>query len=155
MFIDESGFDHQMIKESCWSPRGKKVIGERSGSARGRTSVIGGLCCGKAIGMFYFNGHTDTEVFCTWLEKILLPELKEGQVVVLDNASFHPKTRTEDILKKKGCKTLFMSPYSPDLNPIEQYWGWCKGKIKSMWQSDMSFYEKLEKVLCMKYRISI
>lgn len=45
---------------------------------------------------------------------------------MLDNASFHPKERTAEVLAKKGCKVLFMPPYSPDLNPIEQYWSWCK-----------------------------
>ena len=144
-----------MIKEKAWSPKGVKVLGEKSGSARGRTSVIAGLCCGKILAPFYFNGHTDTGVFCTWLEKVLLTELRTGQVVVLDNASFHPKVKTAEILAKKGCKTLFMSPYSPDLNPIEQYWAWCKGKIKKMWKSELSFYKKLEIVLCMNYRISI
>lgn len=144
-----------MIKEKAWSLRGQKIIGERSGSARGRTSVLAGLCCGKLMAPFYFNGHTDTEVFCAWLEEVLLPELRPGQVVVLDNASFHAKKRTEEIVKKKGCKVLFMSPYSPDLNPIEQYWAWCKNKVKSMWKSEMSFYQKLEMALCMRYRISI
>jgi len=64
VFIDESGFDHQMIKEYAWSPKGQKIIGEKSGSARGRTSVIAGLCCGTILGAFYFNGYTDTNVFC-------------------------------------------------------------------------------------------
>ena len=155
MFIDESGFDHQMMKEKAWSQRGQRIIGERAGSERGRTSVIAGLCCGKILAPFYFNGHTDTEVFCTWLERVLLPELHTGQVVVLDNASFHAKKRTEEILAKKGCQALFMAPYSPDLNPIEHYWAWCKNRIKSMWQSEKSFYEKLEMVLCAKYTISI
>ena len=140
-----------MIKEYAWSPKGQKVIGEKSGSARGRTSVIAGLCCGKILAPVYFNGYTDTNVFCTWLEFSLLPELNEGQVVVLDNASFHPKKRTAEILAKKGCKVLYMSPYSPDLNPIEQYWAWCKQKIKNMWQMEISFYEKLDVVLCAEY----
>lgn len=141
-----------MVKEKAWSPKGQKIPGERSGSARGRTSVIAGLCCGKAVAPFYFNGYTDTELFCMWLEKVLLPELRPGQVVVLDNASFHPKKRTGEILSKKGCKALFMAPYSPDLNPIEQYWAWCKNKIKNMWRNEMSFYDKLEMVLCAKYK---
>lgn len=140
-----------MIKEYAWSPKGQKVIGEKSGSERGRTSVIAGLCCGKILAPVYFNTYTDTKVFCQWLEKSLLPELISGQVVVLDNASFHPKKRTAEILAQKGCKALFMSPYSPDLNPIEQYWAWCKQKVKSMWQSDLSFYQKLDIVLCAKY----
>lgn len=155
VFIDESGFDHQMIKERCWCPKGQKIIGEKAGGSRGRTSVIAGLCVGKIKAPCYFNGHTDTVVFCAWLEQMLLPELTPGQVVVIDNASFHPKKKTAEILARKGCFALFLPPYSPDLNPIEQYWAWCKNKIKSMWQMDMTFYKKLDVVLTAKYGISI
>ena len=152
MFIDESGFNHQMVKERCWSSRGHKIIGEKAGARRGRTSVIAGLCCGKILAPFYFNGHTDSVVFCAWLEQVLLPELRVGQVVILDNASFHSKKKTAEILAKKGCEALFMSPYSPDLNPIEQYWAWCKNKIKNMWQIEMDFSKKLDEVLCLQYK---
>jgi transposase len=56
------------------------------------------------------------------LEKILCPELRPGQVVIMDNASFHKSPRIRKIIENVGCQLLYLPPYSPDLNPIEHYW---------------------------------
>ena len=56
-----------------------------------------------------------------WLEQILIPELKPGQVIILDNASFPKSKESVEIMKKAGCEVLFLPPYSPDLHPIEKF----------------------------------
>ncbi len=71
-------------------------------------------------------------VFNTWIEKVLLSELKHGQVVILDNAAFHKSQRTKELIKSVGCELLFLPPYSPDLNPIEKFWANFKAKIKTI-----------------------
>jgi hypothetical protein len=68
---------------------------------------------------FYFDDYTNTDNFCIWLEKILCPELRPGQVVIMDNASFHKSPRIRKIIENVGCQLLYLPPYSPDLNPIE------------------------------------
>jgi putative transposase len=52
----------------------------------------------------------------------LIPELKAGQVVIMDNATFHKSQTTHELIKEAGCEILFLPPYSPDLNPIETFW---------------------------------
>ncbi len=59
-------------------------------------------------------------VFETWLESCLLPLLEAGQVVVMDNATFHKGGRIEQLIQDAGCQLLYLPPYSPDLNKIEQ-----------------------------------
>ena len=152
MFIDETGIDHQIIKDHCWAPRGTKIICEKSGKARGRTSLIAGLCNGKPIAPFCFKGHMNTEVFIDWLEKILLPGLFEGQVVVMDNASFHKSQKIRDLIEKSGCKLVYLPAYSPDLNPIENYWAWLKRKIKCLRLNEPVFDKCLDIVSNMKYK---
>jgi transposase len=69
-----------------------------------------------------FNGTCNTNLFETWVEKFLIKELKLGQVVIMDNASFHKSQKTRELIESVGCKIIFLPPYSPDLNPIEKLW---------------------------------
>ena len=61
-----------------------------------------------------------------------MPELKPGQIVILDNASFHKSQIAKEMVEKAGYTLLFLPPYSPDLNPIEKYWNWLKSKVRSI-----------------------
>lgn len=80
-----------------------------------------------------FNGSCNTELFNNWVEHFLIKELKAGQFVVMDNASFHKSQKTRDLIESVGCTLIFLPPYSPDLNPIEKFWAnmkrWIKDKI--------------------------
>lgn len=77
-----------------------------------------------------FKGTCNTQLFEIWAQKILIPELKKGQIVIMDNATFHKSERTKNLIEGAGCQLLFLPPYSPDLNPIEQFWAWFKGQIR-------------------------
>ena len=76
-----------------------------------------------------------TKLFETWVEKFLIKELNSGQVIIMDNASFHKSQKTKNLIESVGCKIIFLPPYSPDLNPIEKFWAnmkrWIKDKISS------------------------
>ena len=63
-----------------------------------------------------FEENVSKETFILWIKEILIPTLKKGNIVVLDNVSFHKDGRR--LLKKAGCGLCYLSPYSPDLNPI-------------------------------------
>jgi putative transposase len=60
---------------------------------------------------------------------MLLPELIPGQIVIMDNASFHPKERIKELLSQAGCEVILLPPYSPDLNKIEKFWARLKNYI--------------------------
>lgn len=77
-----------------------------------------------------FSGNCNTEVVNGWLEHMARPYLNDNVVVVMDNAAFHKSKETERIITKTGAKLLFLPPYSPHLNPIEQTFGTIK-KIRS------------------------
>ena len=140
-----------MINEKCWSTVGKPVIGEKAGSKRGRTSVLAGLCNGEVIAPFYYQGHSNTEVFLAWIEYVLLPVIKPGQYLILDNASWHKTPKAAELLARKNCKILFLPPYSPDLNPIEQYWAWLKRIIVNYNDIYEGFEDRLAHVLNLNY----
>ena len=130
LYIDESGIDEFAHREYGWAPKGEKVHGEISGKRYARESFIAAKCESKIIAPFCFTGTCDTMLFNTWLEHVLKPHLSRGQVIVMDNASFHKSEKTRSIIENMGCFLLFLPPYSPDLNPIEKFWANLKAKIK-------------------------
>jgi len=87
------------------------------------------------------DGNCNVQTTNAWLRDHLLPELKKGSVIVMDNASFHKSQETRDIIKAAGCFVLFLPPYSPHLNPIEKLWA----NIKQAWKYDLS--NSLENIL--------
>ena len=76
------------------------------------------------------EGATDAPVFETWVEKALAPSLVEGQVVVLDGLGAHRTQKVRKLVEDKGCELLFLPPYSPDLNPIEEAFGKIKNIVR-------------------------
>ena len=72
-----------------------------------------------------------------------MPLLKQGTVVVMDNASFHSKNRLNNIAKKHEVRIIFLPPYSPELNPIEHFWNWLKKKIAA----SIPYFQKFDDVI--------
>jgi len=79
-----------------------------------------------------FKGTCNSDLFNVWLKEMLIPSLRPGQVLILDNASFHRSEKTRTLVESAGCEILFLPPYSPDLNPIEKYWANLKVKIREL-----------------------
>jgi transposase len=77
-----------------------------------------------AVGLFKTNINAD--IFTAWVRRYLLPKLPEKVVIVMDNATFHKRRDTQDLIRKAGHTPLYLPPYSPDLNPIEQKWAQAK-----------------------------
>lgn len=118
--------------------KGEILQGKKSGKHYERTNIIAGYVDREPIAPMVFNGTCDTELFNNWVEKFLIQELKLGQVVVMDNASFHKSQKTRELIESVGCRIIFLPPYSPDLNPIEKFWAnmkrWIKDKIAKIGQ---------------------
>lgn len=101
-----------------------------SGKRYQRESFVAGKLGKKIIAPFCYKGTCDTKLFNFWVENFLLPELLPGQIVIMDNATFHKSSKTKNLIESVGCKILFLPPYSPDLNPIEVFWANFKKMVK-------------------------
>ena len=75
-------------------------------------------------------GPTTREVFETYLERVLAPGLRAGQVVVMDNLTAHTGEKVRALIEERGCKLLYLPPYSPDLNPIEEAFSKVKALLR-------------------------
>jgi len=146
VYVDESGLEESLRREYGRSPKGQNVPDDITGKRRRRISIIAGLSQGIPIAPWYFEGYCNTEVILIWVEKVLLPCLKEGMTVIWDNASFHKSPKIKDLIEKAGCKLLFLPPYSPDLNPIEQWWSALKARIRRIRQGKMTLKRAICKV---------
>ena len=103
-----------------WSPRGRRLIG-RAPRGRWQTQTfLAGLRCEGITAPCVFDGPIDGQKFLAYVEQILVPTLKPGDVVIMDNLGSHKARAVRRAIRAVGARLLFLPPYSPDLNPIEQ-----------------------------------
>jgi transposase len=80
-----------------------------------------------------FAGSCNRALFEQWLEECLVPQLQPGDVIMIDNASFHQGQAIEEIVAQAGCEIWYLPPYSPDLNEIEHGWFGLKNWMRQRW----------------------
>jgi len=145
VWVDECGLNKDLYRPYGRCPRSQRLYDDISGKRFApRLSMIAAYCNGHLSAPFRFEGYTDTSVFNLWLETFLIPSLTPGQVVIMDNATFHKSSNTRDLIEGAGCRLLFLPPYSPDLNKIEHQWAILKQGVRANLNSDLSLLQKLD-----------
>ena len=148
MYIDEAGVENTLDYAYGWSLRGRRCLAEKLGHASERVSMIAAWCQGDVFAPMTFRGYCDSLVVETWFAQVLLPTLRRGQIVILDNASFHRKVTLQKLLDPLGCRLLALPPYSPDLNRIEPLWNKIKALIKHHPEPERPFRDKVDDAFC-------
>jgi transposase len=121
VFIDESGFTISMDRLRSRAPKGKRAYGRVPRNRGKNQTLIASITLEGGMGeCMCVEGATDQEVFEAYVEKALAPSLVAGQVVVLDGLGAHRTARVRELIEGRGCDLVFLPPYSPDLNPIEE-----------------------------------
>ena len=107
--------------------------------------MISGWCNRRCLGPVIHESYVDGHFFVEWLKGNLIPELKKGQVVLLDNAPIHcsMEEEIEELVESVGCRVIWLPRYSPDLNPIEKFWANIKRKVRSVAHSFDSFHDAI------------
>ena len=131
-YLDECGVDHRLYREWARAPRGEKIYAEISGGHRKRTSIISASQNSKLVAPFIFEGSCNADVVDAYFEKVLLPQIPKGSIIILDNASFHKSPTTQKLVENAECELLFLPTYSPDLNPIEHVWAKLKTILRGI-----------------------
>ena len=131
VFIDESGFSISMMRLRARAPKGKRAYG-RVPTNRGKNqTLIASMTLQGGMGVaMTIEGATDKVVFEAYVEEALAPSLLEGQVVVLDGLGAHRTKRVRELIEGRGCDLVFLPPYSPDLNPIEEAFSKIKNLVR-------------------------
>ena len=147
VYIDETGIDRYLYSPDVRAPIGEKVYEKISGWRLERTSIVAVQVEGEFIAPMIYKESMTRDFFVEWFKTQLLPALKTPHVIVMDNASFHPKNILDELCIQDKHFFLPLPPYSPDLNPIEQAWAILKKKVTDLLREVSNIFECLERFL--------
>ena len=121
VFVDECGTHVSLAPIYGYSPTGERVRLKVVPRNRGKNTTLLASMSTEGMGpCLAVEGSITAEVFEAYLEHSLAPELKEGQVVVMDNLAAHKPDRVRELIDDRGCELGYLPPHSPDYNPIEE-----------------------------------
>lgn len=121
-----------MRREYGWSRRGERVSGKRSGSSWKTLSIIGAIRLGERPRIMTHHGAVNGRIFQSFVRTRLVPFIKEGDVVVMDNLNIHKMRRVRELIEAVGATPVYLPTYSPELNPIELWWADLKRSLRRL-----------------------
>lgn len=131
VFVDESGVTTKLTRLYGRAPKGERVPEAVPHGRWKVTTILGALgTAGMQAGMT-IETSTDADIFQVFVEQVLGPTLRAGQVVVMDNLSAHKQERVRELIEARGCQLQYLPPYSPDLTPIEAAWSKVKTHLRA------------------------
>jgi transposase len=119
VFVDEMGSNTSLHELYAYSPRGERAYCSVARNRGKNTTLLSSMSLSGMGPSMVVEGGTDGAVFEGYLRQMLVPALKEGDVVVMDNLSVHKSERVREMIEGAGAEVLYLPPYSPDFNPIE------------------------------------
>jgi transposase len=111
--------------------RGQRAYGKRPQKRDKNVTMIGAIALKGLMAPVTFEGGTDGEAFKAYIQQVLVPQLWLGACVVMDNFSSHKVAGVKEAIKAAGARLVYLSPYSPDFNPIENCWSKLKTFLRS------------------------
>jgi transposase len=132
LFFDESGVNLSMARAYGRAPKGERVVGSLPKNWGDSVTVAACLTDTGIVAPFYRHGSMTGEWMTAYVEQVLCPELRDGDVVVMDNLGAHKSRSVRELIEARGGEILFLPPYSPDLNPIELAWSKMKAILRKI-----------------------
>ncbi len=139
VYVDEAGIDNRDDYPYGYCEIGQRFYALKSGKRTLRVSWIAALREDSILAPMTFAGSCNRDLVEMWLEDCLVPQLQPGDVIVIDNASFHHSQTIEEIVAQAGCEIWYLPPYSPDLNEIEHWWFTLKNWMRQRWDEFDNF----------------
>jgi transposase len=151
LFLDESGVTTQMTRLWGRAPRGERIAEATPQGHWKVLTTLGAMSLRGIEAVMTVESATDGDVFLAYLEQVLCPKLKAGDVVVMDNLSAHKVKGVRELIAASGAELLYLPPYSPDFNPIEKAWSklkqWLRAaKARTAEELDQAITEALKAI---------
>ena len=131
VFIDETWIKTNMEPLRGWAPRGQRLIAKVPHGHWKTSTFIAALRCDCIEAPWILDGPINAEAFRTYVEKVLAPTLRRGDLVIMDNLSSHKGKAVRHAIRAAGARLIFLPKYSPDLNPIEQVFAKLKHLLRT------------------------
>jgi transposase len=159
VFVDETGTATNMTRRRGRSPRGQRLDGPVPHGHWKSTTFVAGLTSRGFIAPYVIDGAMNGAIFQAWVDQMLAPQLRPGDVVVMDNLAAHKAAAIRSRIEQQGAKLLFLPAYSPDLNPIEQAFSKLKALLRAakertvdgLWDRIGSLLERFSPAECQNY----
>ena len=132
VFLDETGAKTNMSRSHGYAPKGQRLVAAVPHGHWNTTTIIGALRSDGFIAPLVIDGSLNGELFRAYVEQVLVPELRPGDVVVMDNLSCHHVAGVVQAIESAGCRVEYLPPYSPDLNPIENAFSKLKRLLRTL-----------------------
>lgn len=130
--MDESGVNLAMIRMYARALKGKRARGEKPQKRGKNISLISALSLEEVVASRNIYGTVDGVTFEAFMVRELVPKLWKNACVVMDNAKFHQGEIVRELIEKAGAKLIYLSPYSPEFSPIENFWSKVKAILKKV-----------------------
>lgn len=130
VFVDEMGTNTSLSPLYAWAPRGQRASCSVPRNRGPNTTLLSSMTLEGMGTSLAVEGATNREVFETYVQRVLAPTLRPGQVVVMDNLTAHKGDRVKELIEERGCQLLYLPPYSPDFNPIEEAFSKIKAVVR-------------------------
>jgi transposase len=131
VFIDETSANTKMTRRYGRSPRGQRVVEAVPHGHWKTTTFVAALRSEGLVAPMVIDGAMNGDLFVAYTEQVLVPTLKAGDVVVLDNLSSHKRVAAVRAIEEVGCTVAYLPPYSPDYNPIELAFAKVKARLRA------------------------
>jgi transposase len=131
VFIDESGASTDLQRLRGRSPRGRRCVASGPAGHWKTTTMIGAVRVDGPLTCVTLDGAVDTDSFIVWITQDLCPQLRSGDVVVMDNLPAHKSAAIGKAIEAAGARLIYLPPYSPDFNPIENLWSKVKEALRA------------------------
>ena len=131
VFIDETAAATNLTRPRGYAPRGERLIDAAPYGRWHTTTFVGALRADGFIAPMVIDGAVNGELFLAYVEKVLVPELRPGDVVVMDNLGSHTAAGVRRAIEGAGGRLLYLPPYSPDFSPIENAFAKLKGLLRA------------------------
>jgi transposase len=132
VFVDETGTHIALTRLYGWATHDQRAVGQVPRNHGKNTTLVAALTSQGLQAPWAIEGAMDTLAFEQYVRQVLLPTLRPGQVVVLDNLSVHKARSIQQAIVAAGCEVLFLPPYSPDFTPIEQAFSKLKAILRGL-----------------------
>ena len=148
VFIDETWISTSMTRRYGRAPRGQRCLDSAPHGHWETTTFVGALRRHRLTAPMVTDGPMDGEIFLAYVHQFLCPTLRPGDTVILDNLSSHKVRGVERAIAATGATVLYLPPYSPDLNPIEQFFSKLKARLRKAAQRDLeALWKEIGKLL--------